>query len=98
MTKRLQVLLEDADYAALQQAAAARGVTVAEWVRRALLAARRQEAAGNVDRKLDAIRAAVRHTGPVGQIERIGTEVERGYLTGPGPGMGPGSDSTGGGY
>jgi hypothetical protein len=79
MTKRLQVLLEDAEYAALQKAAAARGVTVAEWVRRALLAARRQESSGELDRKLDAIRTAVRHTGPSGQIERIVDEIERGY-------------------
>lgn len=79
MTKRLQVLLEDAEYAALQKAAAARGVTVAEWVRRALLAARRQESSGDVDRKLDAIRTAVRQTGPAGQIERINAELERGY-------------------
>ncbi|MCU0757870.1 MAG: ribbon-helix-helix protein, CopG family [Steroidobacteraceae bacterium] len=79
MTKRLQVLLEDAEYAALQKAAAARGVTVAEWVRRALLAARRLESSGEVDRKLDAIRTAVRHTGPSGQIERITDEIERGY-------------------
>lgn len=79
MTKRLQVLLEDAEYAALQKAAVARGVTVAEWVRRALLAARRLESSGDVDRKLDAIRTAVRHTGPGGPVERMTDEIERGY-------------------
>ncbi len=92
MTKRLQVLLEDPEYDALQKAAAARGVSVAEWVRQALLAARRRESSGDIDRKLDAIRAAVRHTGPTGQIERIGAEVERGYLGG------GGTDTTPGGY
>ncbi len=86
MTKRLQVLLEDVEYAALQKAAAARGVTVAEWVRRALVTARRQEASGDLDRKLDAIRAAVRHTGPGGPIERMTSEVERAYLAGVSPG------------
>ena len=84
MTKRLQVLLEDAEYAALQKAAVARGVTVAEWVRRALVAARRLEASGDLDRKLDAIRAAVRHTGPSGPIERFADEIERGYGSGGG--------------
>lgn len=79
MTKRLQVLLDDDDYAALQQSAAARGLTVAEWVRQAIVAARRREASGDIDRKLEAIRAAVRHTGPTGPIERMTADVERGY-------------------
>ena len=79
MTKRLQVLLDDAEYAALQKAAVARGVTVAEWVRRALVSARRLESSGDLDRKLDAIRTAVRHTGPSGPIERMTDEIDRGY-------------------
>lgn len=82
MTKRLQVLLDDEDYAALQQSAAARGVTVAEWVRQALVAARRRESSGDIDRKLEAIRAAVRHTGPTGPIERMTADAERGYAAG----------------
>ena len=85
-------MFEDADYEALQKAASARGLTVAEWVRQALVAARRRESSGNVDRKLDVIRAAVRHTGPTGQIDRLGAEIERGYLSG----VAPGSTSTGG--
>lgn len=85
MTKRLQVLLEDPEYEALQQAAAARGMSVAEWVRQAILAARRREAGGDVDRKLDAIRTAIRHTGPTGQVERLAADIERSYLSGVGP-------------
>jgi hypothetical protein len=92
MTKRLQVLLEDTEYQALQLAAAARGLSVAEWVRQALVAARRRESGGHVDRKLAAIRAAVRHAGPTGQIDRMTAEVERGYLSGVGP------DTSTGGY
>jgi hypothetical protein len=80
MTKRLQVLLDDNDFAALQQSAAARGLSVAEWVRQAIVAARRRESSADIDRKLDAIRAAVRHTGPTGPIERLTAEVERGYV------------------
>jgi hypothetical protein len=79
MTKRLQVLFDDSEYAALQQAAAARGLSVADWVREAVGAARRRESSADIDRKLDAIRAAVRHSGPTGQIERLGSEIERGY-------------------
>ncbi len=82
MTKRLQVLFADDEYAALQQAAAARGLSVAEWVRQAIAAARRRESTGDIDRKLDAIRAAVRHSGPTGQIERLTAEIERAYRGG----------------
>lgn len=78
--------MDDAEYAALLQAAAARGVTVADWVREAIGAARRRESSADVDRKLDAIRAAVRHTGPTGQIERLTAEVDRSYRSGAGAG------------
>jgi hypothetical protein len=91
MTKRLQVLLEDPEYGALQQAASARGISVAEWVRQALAAAHRLESTGDVDRKLDAIRAAVRHAGPTGPVERLTADIERSYLTGVGPDASSGS-------
>ena len=92
MTKRLQVLFDDAEYAALQAAAASRGMTTAEWVRQALLAARRAAATGEVDRKLAVIRAAVRHAAPSGPIERLLAEGARGYSVGlvPGSEAGPG--------
>ncbi|MEY3137349.1 MAG: hypothetical protein RL580_1081 [Pseudomonadota bacterium] len=79
MTKRLQVLFEDGEYAALQAAAASRGMTVAEWVRQALAEARRDASTADVDRKLAAIRAAVRHAAPTGSIERLTADIERGY-------------------
>jgi hypothetical protein len=82
MTKRLQVLLDDDDFAALQQSATARGLSVAEWVRQAIGAARRRESSADIDRKLDAIRTAVRHTGPTGPIERLTADIERGYAVG----------------
>ena len=82
MTKRLQVLFDDGEYAALQAAAASRGMTVAEWVRQALSAARREASTADVDRKLAAIRTAVRHTAPTGTVERLISETERGYATG----------------
>ena len=86
MTKRLQVLFDETEYAALQAAATSRGMTMAEWVRQALAAARREASTADVDRKLAAIRAAVRHAGPTGPIERVIGETERSYATGPGPG------------
>jgi hypothetical protein len=84
MTKRLQVLFEDAEYAALQAAATSRGMTMAEWVRKALTAARREASTADVDRKLAAIRAAVRHAAPTGPIDRLVSETERGYAATPG--------------
>jgi hypothetical protein len=84
MTKRLQVLFEDAEYAALQAAATSRGMTMAEWVRQALTTARREASTADVDRKLAAIRAAVRHAAPTGPIERLVGETERGYAAMPG--------------
>ncbi len=86
------MLFDDPEYAALQAAATARGLTVAEWVRQAVAAARRNEASGDVDRKLAAIRTAVRHAGPTGQVERVAAEIDRGY------GYGPGADPAPGGY
>ena len=98
MTKRLQVLFDEAEYAALQSAATSRGMTMAEWVRQALTAARREASTADVDRKLAAIRAAVRHAGPTGPIERVIGETERGYATGPGPGPGHDTAASAGGY
>ena len=90
MTKRLQVLFDDADYAALQAAATSRGLTMAEWVRQALNAARREASTSDVDRKLSAIRAAVRHAAPTGALERLVEETGRGYAGAGGGGEGAG--------
>lgn len=57
-------------------------MTMAEWVRQALVAARRDASTADVDRKLAAIRSAVRHTAPTGTVERLIAETERGYGTG----------------
>ena len=78
-------MLDDPEHEALLLAAQARGVSVAEWVRQAIVAARRREAGGEVDRKLDAIRSAIRHTGPTGEVERVAADIERSYLSGIGP-------------
>jgi hypothetical protein len=60
-------------------------MTVAEWVRQALAEARRDASTADVDRKLAAIRAAVRHAAPSGPIERLTADIERGYGTAPDP-------------
>ncbi|MGP0017031.1 MAG: hypothetical protein ACLPHP_00565 [Candidatus Sulfotelmatobacter sp.] len=81
MAKRLQVILQDPEYREVQRAARSRQMSIAEWVRQALALARRREPLGDVEKKLAAIRAAVKHEFPTGDIETMLAEIEQGYLT-----------------
>ncbi|NIQ37919.1 MAG: antitoxin [Proteobacteria bacterium] len=82
MSKRLQVILDDEEMRAIQAIAKRHRTTVAEWVRRILRAARREEPQVEAGRKLEVVRTAARHEFPSGDIEQILAEIERGYLTG----------------
>jgi hypothetical protein len=55
MAKRLQVILKDTEYREIRRAAKARHMSIGEWVRRALEAARRQQPDGDVDKRIAAI-------------------------------------------
>lgn len=79
MTKRLQVLLDDGELREIQRLARAQRLTVAEWVRQALRAARRRQPSGDVQKKLGAIRAAARHDFPTADIELMLAQIARGY-------------------
>jgi predicted ATPase len=79
VTKRLQVLLEEEELREIQRAARRQRVTVAEWVRTALRAARQEEPVRRAERKLEALRQATRHSFPSGDIESMLAEIERGY-------------------
>ena len=79
MSKRLQVLLDDAELRDIQRIARRQRVTVAEWVRQTLRAARRREPGGDVAKKLEAVRAAVRHSFPTAEIDEMLADIERGY-------------------
>jgi hypothetical protein len=79
MSTRLQVLLDDAELREIQRLARGQHMTVAEWVRQALRAARRREPLGDSRRKLEAVRVAVRHSFPSGAIGQMLDEIERGY-------------------
>lgn len=83
MAKRLQVLLEEAELRDLQRVARAHKMSVAEWVRQTLRAARRREPLGDASRKLDVIRRASRHSFPTTDIDAMLAEIERGYLERP---------------
>jgi len=82
MAKRLQVILQDLEYREIQRVARARRMTVAEWVRQALAAARRYEPLGDAGKKLDVIRDAARHSFPSGDIDILLDEIEQGYRNG----------------
>ncbi len=79
MSKRLQVLLDDAEMRDLGEAARRQGMPVSEWVRRAIREARRHEPRGDLDSKLRAIRTAIKHEGPTADIDPMLAEIERGY-------------------
>lgn len=81
MTKRLQVLLGESEWRDLQRAARADKTSVAEWVRRALRAARRGRSSKDAERKRAAIRTAARHRFPAPAIEQMNEEIVRGYLS-----------------
>jgi hypothetical protein len=78
MTKRLQVLLDEDELAEIQAAARARRVTVADWVRGALRAAR-EDPSASAERKLATLRRATRHDFPTADIDAMLIEIEAGY-------------------
>ncbi|HVC45909.1 MAG TPA: hypothetical protein VND90_01555 [Terracidiphilus sp.] len=82
MAKRLQVILQDPDYRELQRAARLRRMSIAEWVRQALVEARKSEPSREVTSKLEIIRAAARMDFPTADIDRMLEEIEHGYSSG----------------
>ena len=80
MSRRLQVLLDDAEWREIQRIARARRMTVAEWVRLSLRTASRREPRSDTGKKLASVRAAAQHAFPTGDIHGMLAEIERGYL------------------
>ena len=80
MSKRLQVLVDETEWREIQRAARAERMTVAEWVRGTLRAARRRGPAGDTSKKLAVVRTAAQHAFPTADIPRMLAEIERGYL------------------
>jgi hypothetical protein len=80
MSKQLKVDLDDAELAAIEELAQRHGMTVAEWVRRALAEARRRDPGAIFPDKLRAIHDAIRQECPSEEIDQMLLEIERGYL------------------
>ena len=84
MSKRLQVVLGDDEWRQLDETARREGITLSEWVRRALGEARRRTPGGDLGTKLAVVRAAVGHQFPTGDIDQVLDEIERGCGSPPG--------------
>ena len=82
MSKRLQVLLDDDEMEEISRLARQQRTTVADWVRRALRAARSSQPSATMEKKLQAIRAAIRNTFPAEDIGTMLKEIDSGYLQG----------------
>lgn len=86
MTKRLQVLMDDDELAAIQRIARRERLTTAEWVRHRLREASAERGRPDIAAKLAAVRAAAAYEAPAPDIDRMLAEIERGYLDdAPGP-------------
>lgn len=80
--KRLQVILDEKEYRAIQRTARRHRMTMSEWVRHSLRAARRAEPTADAAKKLHVVQAATSHEFPTADIDQMLQEIERGYLGG----------------
>jgi SOS response regulatory protein OraA/RecX len=80
MSKRLQVLLDESEFAEIRKAARRQRLTTAAWVRQVLRSARRAEPGTDAKKKLAVVRVAARHGFPVADIDQMLAEIEQGYL------------------
>lgn len=79
MSKRLQVILGDEEYREIRSVARRARLSISEWVRQALRAARREVSGADPGRKLEAVRAAVAYEFPTADMDRMLREIEAGY-------------------
>ena len=79
MAKRLQVIIQEAQYREIQRAARARRLSIAEWVRQALESARRREPTKTYEKTMEAVRTAITYEFPTGDIDQMLREIEQGY-------------------
>lgn len=84
MSQRLQVLLDEAEFAEIRRVARRHRMTVAEWVRQALRRARQEEPSGDPRRKIALVRESARHAYPTTDLPDMLEDIERGYLDGSG--------------
>ena len=78
MSTRLQIVMSDAEAASLRQVARRAGLTVSEWARRALRAARDTQAGPSPRSRLDALDRALACNHPTGDLSEMLADIERG--------------------
>jgi hypothetical protein len=83
MRQSFQVRLEDSEIEEIREIARRRHMSVDEWIQRTLQEARRFQAPRSTEEKLRAVRAAVKHEFPAGDIDQMLGEIEQGYLFDP---------------
>lgn len=79
MSKRLQVLLNEAEYDEIQSIAKENGMTTAEWVRQALRTAKRDYPRARTAKKMAALAASTSYSFPTADIDQMLGEIEQGY-------------------
>jgi hypothetical protein len=82
MSKRLQVVMNEQELAETEAVARHLGLSLSEWVRGVLRAARKDVPLRDAERKLAALRTAMAHNGPTADIDQMLTEIETGYPVG----------------
>ena len=78
MTKRLQVLLDEDEYRAIQAAAGRQHLSVSEWVRQTLRKARYDRPRISKEDRLRAIAESGRRQYPTADIDTMLAEIEAG--------------------
>ncbi len=78
MSTRLQIVMSETEVASLRQVARRAGLTLSEWARRALRAARNAQAVPSPASKLEALERALRCNHPTGDIDEMLADIERG--------------------
>ena len=81
MSKRLQVIVSDAEYGMIRNMAKQQNISIAEWVRRALYRERQARPHIDANKKLGAVRAAINYNFPTADIDQMLGEIESGYGT-----------------
>ena len=70
MAKRLEILLDDAEYAAIEEAARRQGISVSDWVRHMLRDAPRYEL-DRAGQKRTALERAAQYNHPTADIDQM---------------------------
>lgn len=83
MSTRLQIVIQEDELEELKAAARAERMTLSEWVRQALRAARERPVPGLSGADLEAVLAeGAAHEFPAPDIDQMNAEIREGYLGG----------------